>query len=293
MGEVFLAQDTKLKRRVAIKVLPEAAASDPDRVARFHREAEAVAALNHPGIAAIYDLAQSHGTTFLVLEFVEGETLAQRLARGPLSVDEAVGIARHMLEALEAAHEKGICHRDLKPANVSVTRDGAVKVLDFGLAKFLQGRGTGGDLTGSPTTLGGTSAGLILGTVGYMSPEQAKGLGADQRSDIFSFGCIFFELLSGRRAFEGDTASEQLANVIKSDVDVSRLPPALNPRLVDLLWRCLAKEPRQRWHAAAGVRLQIDAIGDPTSIAEELPVAADAARPSWRWVASAAALALA
>jgi serine/threonine protein kinase len=165
----------------------------------------------------------------------------------------------------------------------SVTRDGAVKVLDFGLAKFLQGRGMRGDLTGSRTTLGGTSAGLILGTVGYMSPEQAKGLETDQRSDIFSFGCIFYDLLSGRRAFEGDTASEQLTNVIKSDVDLSRLPPAVNPRLVDLLRRCLAKEPRQRWHAAADVRLQIEAIGDPASIAEESRVAAEAARPSWRW----------
>src|SRR5687767_6418866 len=223
MGEVFLAQDTKLQRRVAIKVLPEASAGDPDRVARFHREAEAVAALNHPGIAAIYDFAESGGTTFLVLELVEGETLAQRLSRGPLAVNDAVAVARQILEALEAAHEKGICHRDLKPANVSVTRDGAVKVLDFGLAKFLQGPGTVGELTDSPTTFGGTSTGVILGTVGYMSPEQAKGLEADQRSDIFSFGCIFYELLSGRRAFEGETAAEQLASVLKSDVDLSRL----------------------------------------------------------------------
>ncbi|HUE90237.1 MAG TPA: protein kinase [Vicinamibacterales bacterium] len=281
MGEVYQATDTRLKRQVAIKVLPEAFAADPDRVARFHREADAVAALNHPGIAAIYDLAEAGGTTFLVLEFVEGETLADRLARGPLAVDEAVGIARQILEALEAAHEKGICHRDLKPANVSVTRGGVVKVLDFGLAKVLQ-RSKDGDVIDPSTTFGGTSAGVILGTAGYMSPEQAKGLEADQRSDIFSFGCILYELLSGRRAFEGDTASEQLASVLKSDVDLSRVPPALHPRLFEMLRRCLEKNPRQRWHAAADVRLQLDAMG--ASLADAR-APTTAARPLWQQVA--------
>ena len=292
MGEVYQATDTKLKRKVAIKVLPEAFAANPDRVARFHREAQAVAALNHSGIAAIYDLAEAGGTTFLVLELVEGETLAQRLARGPLAVDEAVGIARQILEALGAAHEKGICHRDLKPANVALTRDGAVKVLDFGLAKFLQDRGTEGNLTDLSTTFGGTSAGVVLGTVGYMSPEQAKGLEADQRSDIFSFGCIFYELLSGRRAFEGDTPSEQLANVLKSDVDLSRLPPTLNSRLVEVLVCCLEKNPKQRWHAAADVRLLLEAIADLSSAAEDSRAAATGARPSWKWAVSVAAIAL-
>ena len=292
MGEVFQAQDTKLKRRVAIKVLPEAFAANPDRVARFHREAQAVAALNHPGIAAIYDLAEAGGTTFLVLELIEGETLAQRLARGPLAVDEAVGIARQILDALEAAHEKGICHRDLKPANVALTRDGAVKVLDFGLAKFLQDRGTEGNLTDLSTTFGGTSAGVVLGTAGYMSPEQAKGLEADQRSDIFSFGCIFYELLSGRRAFEGDTPSEQLANVLKSDVDLSRLPPTLNSRLVEVLVCCLEKNPKQRWHAAADVRLLLEGIADLSSAAEDSRAAAAGARPPWKWAVAVAAIAL-
>jgi len=292
MGEVYLATDTKLKRQVAIKVLPEAFAADPDRVARFHREAQAVAALNHSGIAAIYDLAEAGGTTFLVLELIDGETLAERLASGPLAADEAVGIARQILAALEAAHEKGICHRDLKPSNVALTRGGAAKILDFGLAKFLQDRGTQGNVTDSSTTLGGTSAGTILGTVGYMSPEQAKGLEADQRSDIFSFGCIFYELLSGRRAFGGDTPSEQLANVLKSDVDRSRLPPTLHSRLVEVLLYCLEKNPRQRWHAAADVRLLLEAIPDLSSAAEDARAAAAGARPFWQRAVSVAAIAL-
>ena len=200
MGEVYLAHDTALKRRVAIKVLPSAYASDPDRLARFHREAQAVAALNHPNIAAIYDLEEASGTTYLVLELIEGDTLADHLRRGPPPVDEALSIARQILEALEAAHASHICHRDLKPANIKLTADGMVKVLDFGIAKFLQ---RGGD-SSPQTTVEQTSPGAVLGTAGYMSPEQAKGLEADQRSDIFSFGCIFYELLTGRRAFEGE-----------------------------------------------------------------------------------------
>ena len=291
MGEVFLAQDTKLKRRVALKVLPDEFASDPDRVARFHREAQAVAALNHPGIAAIYDLEEAGGTSFLVLELVDGETLAERLRRGPLAVDEAVSVARQILEALEAAHEKGICHRDLKPANVKLTPGGVVKVLDFGLAKVLRGDGIVAGLAGSRTTLGGTTPGVILGTAGYMSPEQAKGAEADERSDIFSFGCIFYELLSGRRAFEGDSASESLAGVLKSDVDLSRLPPALNPRLIEILRRCLEKNPKQRWHAAADVRLQIDALGGP--MLEDSRVSALPTRPLWKTATGAAAVGLA
>jgi Tol biopolymer transport system component len=261
MGEVYLAHDTKLNRRVAIKVLPEAYASDPERIARFHREAQAVAALNHGGIAAIYDFAEADGTRFLVLELIEGDTLAERLRGGPLPVEEALQIATQILEALEAAHERGVCHRDLKPANIKLPPGGGVKVLDFGLAKFLQTPTNSASLTHSPTlSLAGTYPGVILGTAGYMSPEQAKGFEADQRSDIFSFGCILYELLTGRQAFEGETASEILASVLKSDVVWSALPARLNPRLIELLKRCLEKNPKKRWHAVADVRVEIESL---------------------------------
>jgi Tol biopolymer transport system component len=283
MGEVYLAHDTKLNRRVAIKVLPEAYASDPDRIARFHREAQAVAALNHAGIAAIYDLAEADGTKFLVLELIEGDTLAERLRRGPMPVEEALQIAKQILEALEAAHERGVCHRDLKPANIKLTPDGSVKVLDFGLAKFLQSAPSVPHLTQSPTlSLAGTYPGVILGTAGYMSPEQAKGFEADQRSDIFSFGCILYELLSGRQAFEGDTASEILASVLKSDVDWTALPPRLNPRLVEVLRRCLEKNPKKRWHAAADVRVEIDALIGRGLVDEDPRTAAASRVPLWQ-----------
>src|SRR5688572_22638925 len=280
MGEVYLAQDTKLNRRVAIKVLPEAYASDPERISRFHREAQAVAALNHPAIAGIYDLAEADGTRFLVLELIEGETLADRLKRGPMPVEEALKIAKQILEALEIAHEKGICHRDLKPANVKLTPDGTVKVLDFGLAKFLIGPTTAGNLTHSPTlSLAGTYPGLILGTAGYMSPEQAKGLEADQRSDIFSFGCILYELLTGRQAFEGETASEILASVLKTEPDFARLPPRLHPRIIELLRRCLEKNPKNRWHSIADVRVELDGILTRRAFTDE---ASAVRQPLWR-----------
>jgi Tol biopolymer transport system component len=283
MGEVYRAQDTKLNRQVAIKVLPEAYAADPERIARFHREAQAVAALNHPSIAAIYELAESGDTKYLVLELVEGDTLAERLRRGPVPVEEALAIAKQIIDALEIAHEKGICHRDLKPANVKLTSNGSVKVLDFGLAKFLQSGTTVGNLTHSPTlTLAGTFPGVILGTAGYMSPEQAKGFEADQRSDIFSFGCILFELLTGRQAFEGETASEILASVIKIEVDFTTLPPRLNPRLTELLRRCLEKNPKKRWHAAADVRVEIEAVMGRGLLVEEARTAAASARPLWK-----------
>ncbi len=283
MGEVYRATDTKLNRQVAIKVLPEAYASDPDRVARFHREAQAVAALNHPNIAAIYDLAESDGTKFLVLELIEGETLADRLRRGPVPVEEALAIVKQILEALEVAHEKGICHRDLKPANVKLTPDGVVKVLDFGLAKFLQSSPSVANLTHSPTlSVAGTYPGVILGTAGYMSPEQAKGYEADQRSDIFSVGCILYELLTGRQAFEGETASEILAGVLKSDVDLATLPPRLNPRLSELLRRCLEKSPKKRWHAAADVRVEIESVMGRALVVDEPRAATMAPRPLWK-----------
>ena len=291
MGEVYAAHDTRLNRRVAIKILPEAYAGDPERIARFHREAQAAAALNHPNIAAIYDLAEApppEGQTevvrYLILELIDGDTLADRLRHGPLPVEEALQIAKQILEALEAAHERGICHRDLKPVNVKLTPEGTVKVLDFGLAKFLQNSPSAvGGASHSPTlSLAGTIPGVILGTAGYMSPEQAKGFEADQRSDIFSFGCILFEMLTARQAFEGDTVSEILASVLKTEVDFTRLPPQLNPRLVELLRRCLEKHPKKRWHAAADVRLEIEAVMGQGRLVEDPRGGERRSRPLWK-----------
>src|SRR5688572_16596664 len=196
MGEVYRARDTKLKREVAIKILPDEFSRDPDRVGRFQREAEVLASLNHPNIAAIYDLQEANGSRFLVLELVEGETLAERIKRGPLPVDEALNIAKSICEALEAAHEKGVIHRDLKPANVKITPDGKVKVLDFGLAKAFETEASKANLSQSPTlSLAATMQGMILGTAAYMSPEQAKGLTLDRRTDIFAFGAVLYEML--------------------------------------------------------------------------------------------------
>ncbi|MGH9383843.1 MAG: serine/threonine-protein kinase [Vicinamibacterales bacterium] len=290
-GEVYRAHDTKLNRQVAIKVLPEASAGDAERIARFQREAQAVAALNHPNIAGIFELADSGAVKFLVLELIEGETLAERLRGVPVPVEEALVIAEQILEALEAAHERGICHRDLKPANVKLvpSRGGysdppTVKVLDFGLAKFLQGGSIAPNLTQSPTlSLAGTYPGMIMGTAGYMSPEQAKGFEADQRSDLFSFGCVLYELLTGRQAFDGETASEILASVLKSEVDLSVLPPRLNPRIVEILRRCLEKNPKKRWHAAADVRVEIETVMGRALIVDEPRVVIDVSpRPLWR-----------
>jgi serine/threonine-protein kinase len=197
MGEVYRARDTKLKREVAIKILPDEFSRDADRVSRFQREAEVLASLNHPNIAAIYDLQEANNTRFLVLELVDGETLADRIARGPIPVEEALDIAKHICEALDAAHEKGIIHRDLKPANVKITPDGQVKVLDFGLAKAMENTPPNTALSNSPTMLSGTMGGMILGTAAYMSPEQASGKVVDKRTDIWSFGVVLYEMLTG------------------------------------------------------------------------------------------------
>jgi serine/threonine protein kinase len=216
MGEVYQAHDTKLGRDVAIKVLPEAFAHDPQRLSRFQREAKMLAALNHPNIATIYGLEQSGGTSYLVMELVSGETLAERVKReGRVPVEEALAIAKQMAEALEAAHEKSIIHRDLKPANVKVTPEGKVKVLDFGLAKAFEGDESGSDPSNSPTlSQAATMQGVILGTAAYMSPEQARGKTVDKRADIWAFGVVLFEMLTGKRLFKGEDASETLAAVI-------------------------------------------------------------------------------
>ena len=289
MGEVYRARDTRLNRDVAIKVLPDVFANDPERITRFHREAQSVAALNHPNIAAIYDLEEANGEKFLVLELVEGETLADVLQRGPFPLDETLNVAHQICEALEAAHQKGVIHRDLKPANVKITPEGKVKVLDFGLAKAFDSVPASGNLSYSPTlTLAGTQAGVILGTAAYMSPEQAKGFNTDQRSDVFSFGCVLYELLAGRATFDGDTVSEVLASVLKSEPDFSLLPDNLNPRIRALLRRCLEKNPRRRWYAIGDVRLEIEAIREnPMAEAAEQPAPVVRPKPSWKRVVPA------
>jgi serine/threonine protein kinase len=261
MGEVYRARDSKLKRDVAIKILPHEFSSDPERVGRFQREAEALALLNHPNIGAIYDIQEANESRFLVLELVEGETLGDRSSRGPIPVEEALKIAQLIAEALEAAHEKGIVHRDLKPANVKLTSDDKVKVLDFGLAKAMESTAASATLSNSPTlSIAATQAGAILGTAAYMSPEQAKGFTADPRSDVFAFGCVLFEMLTGRQLFQGETIHEILGAVLVSQPDLSALPANLNPKIADVLRRCLEKNPRRRWQAIGDLRVELETL---------------------------------
>ena len=267
MGEVYQAHDTKLGRDVAIKVLPEAFAHDPDRLARFQREAKMLAALNHPAIATIYGLEQTNGTSYLVMELVSGETLQQRLAReGRSPIEDALGICRQIAEALEAAHEKGIVHRDLKPANVKLTAEGKVKVLDFGLAKAFASGESGNDPSNSPTlSAAGTIQGVILGTAAYMSPEQARGKAVDKRTDVWAFGCVLYELLTGKQAFQGDTVTEILAAVLRGEPDWSTLPAATPTKVRDLLRRCLQKDKALRLRDAGDASIEIqEALATPS-----------------------------
>ena len=226
MGEVYRAHDQQLGREVAIKILPRLFSSDPERLARFESEARVLAALNHPHIGAIYGLEHVDGSPALVLELVEGETLAEQIAKGPLPLEHALAIARQIADALEAAHERGIVHRDLKPANIKVTPAGVVKVVDFGLAKLgvRELGGAGPELADSPTMIGGTREGVILGSAAYMSPEQARGAAVDKRTDIWAFGCVLYEMLTGGRAFGGDALSDTLAAVLKDEPDLNRVP---------------------------------------------------------------------
>jgi serine/threonine protein kinase len=253
MGEVYRARDSRLKREVAIKVLPEAFVRDPERLARFQREAEVLASLNHSNIAAIHDLEEAEGTQFLVLELVEGETLAERIAKGGLPTGEALDIAGQIAEALEAAHEKGVIHRDLKPANIKVLPGGRVKVLDFGLAKVLTVASHE-----APTMLSQSGEDSILGTPAYMSPEQARGKTADERADIWAFGCVLYEMLAGRRSFPGDSSADIIASVVKSDPDWSSLPEGIPPPVKRLLRRCLQKDPNRRLRHIADAKLEVD-----------------------------------
>jgi eukaryotic-like serine/threonine-protein kinase len=259
MGEVYRAHDTKLGREVAIKVLPSFVASDPDRLRRFEREARILASLNHPHIGGIYGLEDIDGIRALILELVEGPSLADRIATGSMPANEALVIARQIAEALEAAHEKGIVHRDLKPANIKLTRDGNVKVLDFGLAKALGGGEPGPDLAQVPTvTATQLHAGAIVGTPAYMSPEQARGQPVDKRTDVWAFGCVLYEMLCGRMAFSGETITEALAKVLEREPDWHALPASVPPRIRDLLRRCLQKDRNRRLQDIADARVEID-----------------------------------
>ncbi|MGH9351582.1 MAG: protein kinase domain-containing protein, partial [Terriglobia bacterium] len=261
MGEVYRALDTKLGREVALKFLPDAFAEDPERLARFKREAQVLASLNHPNIASIYGLEEAGGVLALVMELVEGPTLAGRIKSGAIPLEEALPIAKQIAEALEAAHEKGIVHRDLKPANVKVTSEGTVKVLDFGLAKAIdpQDSASNPSLSDPPTvSTAATEAGMILGTAGYMSPEQAKGQRVDRRCDIWAFGCVLYETLSGKRAFEGETLSDTLAAVIRAEPDWSALPAATPAPIHRLVRRCLNKDSKQRLQAIGDARITIE-----------------------------------
>jgi serine/threonine protein kinase len=264
MGEVYRATDINLARQVAIKVLPAAVAADAERLARFDREAKTLAALNHPNIAAIYGLEKSAGTTALVMEMVEGPTLADRIGRGPIPIDEALPIAKQIAEALEAAHEQGIIHRDLKPANIKVRSDGTVKVLDFGLAKATVLAAAPGDLANSPTVTSPamTQAGTILGTAAYMSPEQARGKPVDRRADVWAFGCILYEMVTGRRVFTGEGVSDTIAAVLRAEVDWTPLPAAVSPVFRTCLQRCLVKDPRQRIGDMQTMRLALEGALD-------------------------------
>jgi eukaryotic-like serine/threonine-protein kinase len=262
MGEVYQATDSKLGRSVAIKLLPEAFTHDAERSARFEREARVLASLNHPNIATIYGVEESGGRKFLVMELVAGETLAERIMRGPIPLNEALGYSRQILEALEGAHEKGIIHRDLKPANIKITSDGKIKVLDFGLAKSMETESTASTVaSNSPTlSLAATQAGVILGTAAYMSPEQAKGKTVDRRTDVFAFGCILFEMLTGKRTFGGEDVSDTLGAVLIREPDWTQLPPNLPSGIRNLLRLCLEKNPKNRRGSASDVRLDLEAV---------------------------------
>jgi eukaryotic-like serine/threonine-protein kinase len=265
MGEVYRARDTRLQREVAVKVLPELFAADPDRLARFQREAQLLASLNHPNIGSIYGFEEAEDMRALVLELVEGPTLADKLRQGAIPIDEALPIARQVADALEAAHERGIIHRDLKPANIKLRPDRTVKVLDFGLAKALESH-VRTDPSASPTITSpaATQAGVVLGTAAYMAPEQAKGLDAGRTADVWAFGCVLYEMLAGRRPFDGESVSEVLAGVLKTDPDWRHLPAQTPASIRRLLRRCLEKEPRQRLQHIGDARLEIEeALASP------------------------------
>ena len=291
MGDVYQATDSKLGRSVAIKLLPEAFVHDAERAARFEREARVLASLNHPNIAAIYSIEESGGRKFLVMELVLGETLAERIKRGALPLEESLEIATQITDALEAAHEKGITHRDLKPANIKTTPEGKVKVLDFGLAKAFAGEAANPVNSNSPTmSLMATQQGIILGTAAYMSPEQAKGKEVDRRTDIFAFGAVLYEMLTGRQAFGGEDIADILSRVLRSEPDWKLLPANVPARIRELLGLCLQKDVKNRRQTATDVRIDIkQALAEP--VAATL-VATPARGGRLGWIVAFAALLL-
>ena len=276
MGEVYRARDTTLDRDVALKVLPEGFTSDPERLARFEREAKLLASLNHPNIGSIYGLEEAEGVKALVLELVEGPTLADRIKQGPIPIDEALPIAKQIAEALEAAHEQGVIHRDLKPANVKVKDDGTVKVLDFGLAKAFQPESSGPSTSMSPTislTAAATQMGMVIGTAAYMAPEQAKGLPVDKRADIWAYGAVLFEMLTGRKLFEAGDVSEMLASVLVKDPDISSIGTHVPDHVRSVVRRCLVKDPKERMRDIGDVRLAMKGAVETGATPSETSVA--------------------
>jgi serine/threonine protein kinase len=301
MGQVYQARDTKLHRDVALKILPDAFARDPDRLARFTREAQTLASLNHPNIAQIHGFEESGNVRALVMELVEGEDLSQRIARGAIPITEALSTAKQIAEALEAAHEQGVIHRDLKPANIKVREDGTVKVLDFGLAKAMEPTGArSSNVSESPTitTPAMTQAGMILGSAAYMSPEQAKGRAADRRSDVWAFGVVLYEMLTGQRAFKGEDVSDTLAFILTREPDWTALPADTPPLIRRLLRRCLEKERKRRLDSAADARLEIEEAMTASSAVEAAAAQSEPApRSAWSraltWTLAASTLGLA
>ena len=291
MGEVYRATDTNLGRQVAIKILPDAFAADPERVARFEREAKTLASLNHPNIAAIYGLERSGGGTMaLVMELVDGEDLSQRIARGgAIPLDEALAMAKPVADALEAGHEQGIVHRDLKPANIKIRADGTPKLLDYGLAKAMEPPGAMSAMAVSasqaPTITSPammTGAGVILGTAAYMSPEQARGKPVDKRADIWAFGAVLFEMLTGRRAFAGEDITDTIVSVISKEPDWPALPPSTSASVRSLLRRCLDKDPKRRLRDIGEARLALEGAFETTVPGTAAPAPAAPPRPLWR-----------
>jgi len=291
MGEVYRARDTKLGRDVALKILPESFTHDPERVVRFRREAQVLASLNHPHIAQIHGLDDANGIQFLALELVDGESLDKRIARGAIPIDEALAIARQLAEGLEAAHEKGIIHRDLKPANIALTAGGQVKVLDFGLAKATEAAAAPSlALVNSPTITSPvmmTGLGVVLGTAAYMAPEQARGVAVDKRADIWAFGCVFYEMLTGRKAFDGETLTDTVVAILKNEPDWQALPSGTPLRIQSLIARCLRKDPAQRLHDIADGRFQIEEVSNDPGSSAAVAATARNYREWAAWIAAA------